>query len=336
MAGKKRTPAVVWARRATQAVVLLLFLYLFLETVYHPINVTGGHTGLFFELDPLVLLFSWLASHTLTKGLLLSLITLAATIVFGRWFCGWFCPLGTLHNFFTAIRGARRKAKLEIGGYGRWQKAKYYVLVVLLGGALAGTNLAGWLDPFSFLYRSLATAVFPALNAGIGMLFGWLYAANPGVGSLRVTAASEPVYELLRKYFLAVKQPHYYGGILIGFLFAATLALNFYRPRFWCRYVCPLGGLLGLAGKNPVVRLKTSEEDCDSCRLCLVDCQGGARPDSVTDWKPAECFYCFNCEADCPRDAITLSILESNSAASASERTQATPAVGIRGKEEAR
>lgn len=116
MAGKKRTPAVVWARRTTQAVVLLLFLYLFLETVYHPINVTGGHTGLFFELDPLVLLFSWLASHTLAKGLLLSLITVAATIVFGRWFCGWFCPLGTLHNFFTAIRGARRKAKLEIGG----------------------------------------------------------------------------------------------------------------------------------------------------------------------------------------------------------------------------
>ena len=186
---------------------LLLFLYLFLETVYHPINVTGGHTGLFFELDPLVLLFSWLASHTLAKGLLLSLITVAATIVFGRWFCGWFCPLGTLHNFFTAIRGARRKAKLEIGGYGRWQKAKYYVLIVLLAGALLGTNLAGWLDPVSFLYRSLATAVFPALNAGIGMLFGWLYAANPGVGSLRVTAVSEPVYELLRKYFLAVKQP---------------------------------------------------------------------------------------------------------------------------------
>ena len=95
---------------------------------------------------------------------------------------------------------------------------------------------------------------------------------------------------------------------MIGVLFGVAIALNFYRARFWCRYICPLGALLGIAGKNPLVRLHKSPDACDNCRLCLADCQGGANlPDSL-EWKPAECFYCFNCQSDCPSQAVTFSV----------------------------
>jgi polyferredoxin len=305
MAKKRRAPAIVWARRITQTTIFLLFIYLFLRNTYHPIDATGWHVTLFFDIDPLVLLTSWLASHVVVKTLLLSLATLGITLLFGRWFCGWICPFGTLHHFFTFLRSGRARVNLEAGGYSRWQKAKYYVLVALLGGTLAGVNLTGWFDPLAFFYRALTNAVFPAINAGTVALFSWIYSADPGVGSIRVTAVSEPVYAVLRKYFLAVKQPHYYGGILIGFLFAGVVALNFYRARFWCRYVCPLGALLGITGKNPLVRLDRNDQ-CNNCRLCLVDCQGGARPQSMEEWKPAECLYCFNCQSDCPNDAISI------------------------------
>lgn len=307
MMKKRRTPAIVWARRITQTAVLLLFLYLFLQNVYHPINASGSHIGLFFQIDPLVFASSWLASHVVVRALLISLVTLAVTVLFGRWFCGWICPFGTLHHAFSALRGGATKARLEAGGYGRWHKAKYYALVVVLTGALAGVNVAGWLDPISFFYRSLTTAVFPAINAGIVALFTGVYNANPGIGSLRLAAASEPVYDLLRRHFLAVKQPHFFGGVLIGFLFAGVVALNFYRARFWCRYVCPLGALLAVAGKNPLVRLDRNPGGCDTCGLCLADCQGGARTRSMDQWKPAECFYCFNCQAACPTEAVKFS-----------------------------
>jgi hypothetical protein len=46
------------------------------------------------------------------------------------------------------------------------QKAKYYIVVVVLEGSFFGANMAGWLDPFSFLYRSFALAVFPGVIAG--------------------------------------------------------------------------------------------------------------------------------------------------------------------------
>lgn len=83
-------------------------------------------------------------------------------------------------------------------------------------------------------------------------------------------------------------------------------ALNFYRARFWCRYVCSLGALLGLVGKNPLVRLRKDEEQCNNCRLCLADRQGGAISQKLPDWKPAECFFCCNCISACPSWSISL------------------------------
>jgi len=71
MARKTRTTTLVWLRRAVQSAFLLLFLYLFLETAYHPINRVGGGIKLFFQLDPLVMLTDWLASHALAAGMLL-------------------------------------------------------------------------------------------------------------------------------------------------------------------------------------------------------------------------------------------------------------------------
>ncbi len=306
MARKRKTPRVVWLRRLTQFSFFVLFVYLFLQTTDHPINRAGSHLTLFFDLDPLVALSSGLASHKIERAMLLSLVTLIGTLVAGRWFCGWVCPFGALHNFFTSMRAGRDKQKLEVGGYHSWQKAKYYILVAFLFAAFLGVNVAGWLDPFSFFFRSLSTSIYPAINAGTVRLFTRIYDANPGIGPVRLTLVTEPIYAVLRTHFLAVEQPYYWGGILIGILFIAVVAMNFFRARFWCRYVCPLGALLGLVGKNPLVRLRKGEEQCTSCRLCLVDCQGGAHVGKQVEWKASECFYCCNCMADCPWQAINF------------------------------
>ncbi len=179
---KKKTSWIVWLRRLTQTGFFLLFCYLFLQTVYHPINKAGRGVAFFFNLDPLVALNCWLASHAFVGAMLLSLLTLVVTFICGRWFCGWVCPLGALHNFFTSLRGGRAKQRIATGGYSQWQKAKYYLLVGFLVAALVGVNVVGWLDPFSFFFRSLTTSIYPAINKGIVALFTWIYNANPGVG----------------------------------------------------------------------------------------------------------------------------------------------------------
>lgn len=293
----------VWLRRLTQTVFLLLFLYLFLQTVYQPNGAKPGPITLFFDLDPLILLTVWLGGHAVSAALLLSLFTVAATLVFGRWFCGWICPFGTLHQLFTAMRGPKRKEKLRTAGYSVRPVAKYYILVISLFCAFFGANLAGWLDPFSFLIRSMATVVFPAVNSGIQGFFDWLYHVNP----LGISVASEPVYRVLRAYFLVLEQPYYFWGMLFGLLFGVVVALNFYRARFWCRYICPLGGLLAFVGKNPTLRLRVDAEKCKDCLDCVLNCQGGAEPHHQDTWKPSECLFCWNCRSGCPTGAITFS-----------------------------
>ena len=299
---KNKTSSMVLLRRVTQAIFLLLFLYLFLLTVYHPDNVTGGPVTLFFDFDPLVMLTVWLGGHAVASALLLSLITLAFTLIFGRWFCGWICPFGTVHHWFTSMRGIKGKDKIKTDGYSVWQKSKYYVLVIILAGAFFGANMAGWLDPFSFFFRAMATAVFPLINAGLQGLFDWTYEVNP----IGLSVISEPIYGVLRQYFLAFSQPHYFWGMLFGVLFGVIIALNFLRARFWCRYICPLGALLGLFGKNPTVRLTIDPEKCNDCQACVMDCQGGSDPQSMDTWKPSECLFCWNCHSGCPTDAISF------------------------------
>jgi polyferredoxin len=301
----RKVSAIVWLRRCVQGLCLLLFFYLFLQTAYHPINRTGGHVTLFFELDPLVLAATFLAGAAIPPALLLSLGTLGVSMVFGRWFCGWVCPFGTLHQMMTQLRRSFLPSRLKRVEYSPRQRWKYLILIGLLVGTLTGLNLIG-----SLFYRSLATAVFPALNSSLHAFFAWLYENDPGVGSVRVTSVSEPIYEVLRKYLLVEEGPQYNWGILVGILFVGILALNLWRSRFWCRYVCPLGALLGLAGKNPLLQLKKDDEVCNNCRLCVAACPGGANPDGSSDqsdaWKPAECFFCWNCKAVCPKQAISF------------------------------
>lgn len=298
-----KTHRIVWLRRLCQTAFLLAFLFLFLETTYHPINLVPAPVEVFFHLDPLVTLITW---YFVYPALVLSSLVVLVTLLFGRWFCGWLCPFGVLHNAVTSLRKDKAKAKLGKGGFFSSQRYKYYILVFLLAGSLAGMNLAGWLDPFSFFYRALAVAVFPALNFATQAAFGWVYSQDPGIGPVKLTQVTEPVYEVLRENILAVEQPHYMWASLIGLLFVAVVVLNLYRPRFWCRVICPLGALLGLIGSNPTVTLRKDPARCNDCRLCVADCPGGADPNVTGGWKPSECFYCWNCESACPHQAISF------------------------------
>ncbi len=289
----------VWLRRVTQAAFFVLFLWVFIDTAYHPVNRAGALGELFFDLDPLTLLATRTAAW-------LPLLVLATALLAGRWFCGWLCPFGAVHNLFTSLRKFRAKARIAIGGYSPWQRTKYYILIAFVAAALAGVNLAGWLDPFSLFFRSLAVVIFPVFQDGMTAPLAYIYERDPHLGPLHLTSATEPVYETLRRHVFAPAQPHFYGSAGIALVFVAAVLLNFFRARFWCRSVCPLGALLGCAGKNPLVRIERRAEDCNHCGLCVADCQGGASPDG--DWKPAECLYCGNCRPTCPQHALGFAI----------------------------
>ncbi len=281
-------------RRASQALFLLFFLFLFLQTESKGGDELGYPVRIFLDFDPLIFLSNLLATHTLTAAFYFSLILLAATLFLGRVFCGWICPLGTLHNILSA---ARKKDALAI--HPRWFRAKYYILFFILAASLFTLQPAGILDPISLLIRSLSLSLYPLFNYAIRAVFDTIYQLNPPV----MVDVSEALYGLLKKSLLSFQQPYFHQGVFLGLIFMTVLGLNLVQKRFWCRYLCPLGALLGLFSRHAFLQRSVSE-GCNSCDACTNSCQGGALAEGGDRWKTAECLYCLNCDDPCPRNAV--------------------------------
>ena len=262
-------------RRIYQGFFLLLFLVLLVAN-------TSGLSGLginyntpvrlFLELSPLNGLSTLLATGVLYKGLILSLIVVGFTVFFGRLFCGWFCPFGTLHQlaswlFFSKKRGRDLLAR---NAYRKLYTLKYYLLFALLLCAVLGLNLAGFFDPIALTYRSLTLAITPIL---------------------------------LHQYIPA----EFSNGWVFGVLFIGLLLLNLIYPRFWCRVLCPLGALLGTMVVAPLFKIQRDENKCTNCNLCALRCQGGDDPNGVH--RVRECHVCLNCTTSCNDDAISYRFL---------------------------
>jgi MauM/NapG family ferredoxin protein len=290
------------ARIVSQTVFLVLFFYLLARTEYHGQDTIGYPVKVFLELDPLILLTTLLSAHAVTIGLALALITAVVTMMFGRVFCGWFCPLGTLNDVVGSLKKRKKRpeeTRLDRSG----RKAKYYILVAILIAAVFQIQFVGLLDPISLTIRSFALAVSPGLNYVTHGLFDLLYRTDINV----ITAVSEPVYGFLRSYVISFERQTFYQGSFIALLFLGILALNFVRKRFWCRFLCPLGAMLGLLSRFSLLNHRLEEAACNDCELCLATCSGGARPHSQSDWRGSECVLCMNCHSTCPHQAVGFS-----------------------------
>jgi polyferredoxin len=298
-------------RLASQIFFFALFVFLLVRTEF-PGAIRSAAldvripwpVGWFLEADPLVALATALSTGTLYRNLLWALPFLLLAILVGRAFCGWMCPLGSLHHFVSSLKSdAKRGAKLiESNRYKRWQAAKYHVLAAVLVMALFGSVAGLLLDPLSFLVRSMSTAVLPALNAairaGLDTAYGW------PLGPAQAVVNGGGV--VLNATILSFKQPHFHGAFLIGTLFVFVLVLNSRVTRFWCRAICPLGALLGVCARWSLVQMRKHEDKCDDCRRCLLHCQGGDDPVPGAAWRKAECHLCLNCVTECPTGGISF------------------------------
>jgi len=246
-----RFPKPTKLRTLSQIVFFFLFLFLLLRTEFRgSLTASASETrlaypvSLFFQFDPLVAISNALSSHSLYRGLLWSLVVLIPTMFLGRFFCGWICPLGSIHHFFSSFKSESKRGKqlIDSNRYKRWQTTKYYLLIASLVAAVFGTGIVGWLDPFSLLVRSVGLSILPATNyslqAALGVLERSRYASVQTLGSI--------LHFILGALLLSFKQPHFRLGIWLGLIFVFLVALNFRITRFWCRALCPLGALLGV------------------------------------------------------------------------------------------
>lgn len=283
------------SRQIVQVLSLLLFLYLLIAT--QQTSTTWLPHDLFFRLDPLTGIAAMLASRNWIAPLALGVITLLLTLTVSRAWCGWLCPLGTILDWTPSRRP--RRDRLDIPP-SYWRQGKYLLLATVLFAALLGGLTLIFLDPITLLFRTVASFVLPGLTSLVNQIESGTacpVALRPVVswldGLLRGTVINE--------------QPFWMPNVAIAAFFAAVLALNAIRSRFWCRYLCPLGGLLGLIGKITWIRHTIDEKKCISCRACAIICPTAAiDPAQKFAANTAECITCLKCVEICPTQAISF------------------------------
>lgn len=283
-------------RILSQLAFFCLFFWLLLETRF-----TGedhiGPRDVFFHFDPLVWLTTVIATRTFLEASLLALVAVMVTALFGRLLCGWVCPLGATLQFFSFVfKKARWHVPRPAGR--RLLLLKYGILIVVVASSIFTLNLVGFLDPLSLLYRSFTVAVMPSLAAvGEGVAAS---AVNAGL-----TSAGDRIEAIVQT--LSINRT-FHQGLLVGSIFAAIILLNLHCERFWCRYLCPAGALLGLLARRNLLKIRVDRDKCVGCDICTLHCPGQASPHPNSEWTPEECIHCYSCASSCPTAAVRTPI----------------------------
>jgi polyferredoxin len=283
-------------RKLAQIIGLGLFLYLFTQSVY--LTQSAPLSDLFYRLDPLAAASAMLAGRVFIPTLALAIVTVVLTLVFGRVWCGWFCPLGTVLEWSSPANKKITSTKHEPASV--WRKIKYLLLLAILVLAFLGNQTLLFLDPNTILTRSLAGAIWPALRYGISGLENFLYQFKflwPILDAIH-TALIVPLFHNTQSAFVA--------ALPIFLFFLGLIALNWSAEHFWCRYLCPLGGLLGWLSRFSLLRREV-HQPCKQCGLCSIKCPTGTiDPADGFRSDPAECIVCTNCVKACSQGDVSF------------------------------
>jgi len=250
---------------------LFLFLFPLLPLIYRRLTFqsTTDYASWLLPWDPL-LAFGNLLNRNLSVLIIgAPLILIALSLVLGRSFCAWVCPLGTVIDLVRPLfiwHGKRQPKRSRVEGW-RNSRLRYSLLVVALGGALLSIKLLGLVDPLIIFSR--------ATTAGVANLLG-----------------SQQAFER--------------GGLTyFSLLFIVILVLEFWQPRFWCRHLCPQGALLSLVTRFSLLNRRVSAA-CSNCGLCKRVCPMDAIPLDAHNTDYSDCTFCLECEPACPEKGISF------------------------------
>lgn len=329
---------IVTVRRITQVFFFLLFIWFCIVTTIGVEwwQLRGWPVNWFLQLDPLVAVATMLSTQSLYRGLLWALVTVVLTILLGRFFCSWVCPFGTLHHFVGYL-GRRKKSiseKIGLNQYHPAQAIKYYLLIFLL--TAAASSLLGRLlrivpdrPKLSMVVAIIAltglallsllkvvpnpkkamTILFTLIGLWLGL--GLILPAENLIAASLQTGLLDPIPLFHRSINLTLlplaerlsaSQRYYQGSLLISAVFLTAVFLNLKVPRFYCRFICPLGALFGVLGTFSLWRIGRSADECSQCQLCDTDCEGACQP--VDRIRISECVLCMNCLESCQHGIV--------------------------------
>lgn len=220
------------------------------------------------------------------------IIILVLTILTGRTYCSFLCPLGILQDIFSRAGGKIKKRFRRFGFRKPHTFLRYSILAITLVITMTwGVYFLTLLDPYSIFGRTMtyfAKPVVLLLNNLLSFIFGKF-----------------DIYTFVHAPVTAFTPAAYYIPAAFLLLFGI---LSIIRGRLFCNAVCPVGTFLGLLSKVSLLRIKFDDSKCTRCGRCAIACKSSCIDFLNRDIDNSRCVGCFNCLKSCPDKALEYNI----------------------------
>jgi polyferredoxin len=195
-------------------------------------------------------------------GFFILLAVIGVSILFGKSFCSWICPVGTISEY--------------IADFGEKIQRKLFKKVY---------QIPKWLD-------------YPLRSLKYLLLGFFVYSIFVAMTPIALNAFLSSPYNLMADvkmwYFFADISQN--ALIVLSVLFGLSILIR----NFWCRYLCPYGALLGITSLLSPNKIKRNEDSCIDCNLCAKACPSRIKVDKVKTVVSDECSTCLSCVDVCP------------------------------------
>ncbi len=207
-------------------------------------------------------------------------VLVVLTLLFGRVFCSWLCPLGILQD--AAYRVAHLRQRRSVRYAPNHPRLRACMAVLAFGGLVGGqVGLLTWADPYSIAARGMAAFVNPLLT--------W-------VADAAGAELTPPAWERYAPWGMAVA----------AFSLAVPLVMAVWRGRLYCNTLCPVGAVLGLLSRRALCTPHIDEGACARCGACMKHCKAQAIDVRHMRVDTTRCVACYDCLSACNNGAVRL------------------------------